>query len=92
MHMQGYLPGQLYKLDSLYGSEAELKELLAALKEAGLVPVADIVINHRCADRQDENGLWNKFGCARTSHSLSAQWLHAEALRTLIGSQYCWHQ
>lgn len=61
---QGYLPGQLYKLDSLYGSEAELKELLVAMKEAGLVPIADIVINHRCADRQDENGVWNHFGCA----------------------------
>ena len=35
-----------------------------ALKEAGLVPLADIVINHRCADRQDEHGVWNQFGCA----------------------------
>ena len=62
---QGYLPGQLYKLDSLYGNEAELKELLVALKEAGLVPVADIVINHRCADQQDEHGVWNHFGWGR---------------------------
>ncbi len=61
MVCQGYLPGQLYNLQSLYGSEEELKELLAALKEAGLVPVADIVINHRCADAQDENGVWNNF-------------------------------
>ncbi len=59
--VQGYLPGQLYKLQSLYGGEEELKQLLAALKEAGLVPVADIVINHRCADAQDENGVWNNF-------------------------------
>lgn len=59
--VQGYLPGQLYKLQSLYGSEEELKALLAALKEAGLVSVADIVINHRCADAQDENGVWNNF-------------------------------
>ncbi|KAK9918323.1 hypothetical protein WJX75_003181 [Coccomyxa subellipsoidea] len=58
---QGYLPGQLYNLQSLYGSAEELKELLAALKEAGLVPIADIVINHRCADAQDENGVWNNF-------------------------------
>jgi hypothetical protein len=37
--------------------------LFKALKEAGVVPVADIVINHRCADAQDENGVWNTFRC-----------------------------
>ena len=47
---QGYLPGQLYNLDSKYGNKDELKALCAALKEAGIVPLADIVINHRCAD------------------------------------------
>ena len=62
--MQGYLPGQLYKLDSSYGNKEQLTELTAALKAAGLRPVADIVINHRCADQQDENGIWNMFKCA----------------------------
>jgi len=61
--MQGYLPGQLYKLDSSYGNKAQLQELTAALKAAGLRPIADIVINHRCADQQDENGIWNMFKC-----------------------------
>ena len=62
--MQGYLPGQLYNLNSHYGNKEELKELLKAFKEAGVVTLADIVINHRCADAQDENGLWNTFRSA----------------------------
>jgi len=41
------LPGQLYNLNSAFGSETELRELNAALISAGVVPMADIVINHR---------------------------------------------
>ena len=62
--MQGYLPGQLYKLDSSYGNKEELKSLVAALKQAGIRALCDIVINHRCADAQDEHGIWNNFKCA----------------------------
>ncbi len=69
---QGYLPGQLYKLDSSYGNKAQLQELTAALKAAGLRPVADVVINHRCADQQDENGIWNMFKCAMAAVRLSS--------------------
>jgi len=61
---QGYLPGQLYNLTSKYGTKEQLVELNKALKAAGIVPVCDIVINHRCADKQDEHGVWNRFGCA----------------------------
>lgn len=43
------MPGQLYKLDSHYGNEQQLKELLAKLKDAGIDPLCDIVINHRWA-------------------------------------------
>lgn len=58
---QGYLPGQLYDLDTPYGSKSELVSLLSQLRDAGIASLADIVINHRCADEQDEKGRWNKF-------------------------------
>lgn len=67
LRVQGYLPGQLYNLDSKFGNQEELKALCAALKEAGVRPVCDIVINHRCADAQDEHGIWNQFRCAHST-------------------------
>ena len=56
---QGYLPGQLYNLDSKYGNKEELQALCKDLKAAGIVPLADIVINHRCADEKGEDGVYN---------------------------------
>lgn len=61
---QGYLPGDYYDLGTpsnctFYGDEASLKSALKTLNEKGIVPVADIVINHRCASHQDKNGIWN---------------------------------
>ena len=49
---QGYLPRDLYNLNSKYGTEAELRELLAVMHENGVKGIADIVINHRCAHFQ----------------------------------------
>ncbi|CAE7310762.1 AMY1.2 [Symbiodinium necroappetens] len=59
---QGYLPSQLFNLDaSAYGKKAALKSLLKSLHAKGMRGVADIVINHRCGDKQDEQGRWNVF-------------------------------
>ncbi|GAB4269340.1 MAG: alpha-amylase [Candidatus Rifleibacteriota bacterium] len=61
---QGYLPGDYYDVGSkdaptFYGDYDQLVSALAALNKAGIIPVADIVINHRCAGKQDSNGIWN---------------------------------
>ena len=59
---QGYLPRDLYDLNSAYGTAEELKACIDALRDNGLKPIADIVINHRCAHEQGSDGKWNKFG------------------------------
>lgn len=59
---QGYLPRDYYDLNSKYGTEAELRQLIATLHDNGLKAIADIVINHRCAHYQGSDGKWNKFG------------------------------
>lgn len=35
---------------------------MAKLQSKGLKVLCDIVINHRCAQKQDKNGIWNVFG------------------------------
>ncbi|GIL81108.1 hypothetical protein Vretimale_12784 [Volvox reticuliferus] len=57
---QGYMPGQLYNLTSKYGDREQLLKLNQALNQAGIQPIADIVINHRCADEMD-GGVYNRF-------------------------------
>ena len=60
---EGYLPGKLFDLHaSAYGDKASLVALCKALKDAGVVPVCDVVVNHRTADFVDpETGVYNVF-------------------------------
>ena len=60
--LQGYMPAQLYNLTSSYGTKEELQSLTWQLNHAGIRPIADIVINHRCADIQNVTGHWNLYG------------------------------
>ncbi|MFZ2958638.1 MAG: alpha-amylase C-terminal beta-sheet domain-containing protein [Candidatus Ozemobacteraceae bacterium] len=63
---QGYMPGDYYDLGSpgkptFYGTQEDLAAALKALRAAGVVSLADMVLNHRCAGKQDGNGVWNQF-------------------------------
>ncbi|KAK8659257.1 hypothetical protein V6N13_029465 [Hibiscus sabdariffa] len=59
---EGYMPKDLYNLNSRYGTIDELKELVKSLHEAGLKVLGDVVLNHRCAHFKNQNGIWNIFG------------------------------
>ncbi len=61
---QGYLPGDYYDLGTIYrptfyGDQHQLESALKKLRSVNIGPIADIVINHRCASQQDEHGNWN---------------------------------
>ncbi|KAK9822846.1 hypothetical protein WJX81_002820 [Elliptochloris bilobata] len=58
---EGYLPRDYECLNSAYGSEADLRTCIAALHQHGVKALADIVLNHRCAGKQDSSGRWNQF-------------------------------
>lgn len=57
----GYLPQNLYSLDSSYGSEDQLKSLLQTMHQHNVRAMADIVINHRVGTTKGEGGVYNRF-------------------------------
>ncbi|GMH36745.1 hypothetical protein BSKO_04618 [Bryopsis sp. KO-2023] len=59
---QGYLPRDLYNLNSHYGSVEELQSCLSMFQNVGMKVVGDVVLNHRCATYQNHEGIWNQFG------------------------------
>ncbi|XP_066349399.1 probable alpha-amylase 2 isoform X1 [Miscanthus floridulus] len=58
---EGYLPQNLYCLDSCYGSLHELKLLLHKMSEHNVRAMADVVINHRIGTTQGSNGMYNRY-------------------------------
>ncbi|KAL8137896.1 hypothetical protein V2J09_003897 [Rumex salicifolius] len=59
---EGYMPRDLYNLDSRYGTTDELKTVIKQFHEVGIKVLGDVVLNHRCAQQQNSNGVWNIFG------------------------------
>ncbi|KAD3642219.1 hypothetical protein R6Q59_004846 [Mikania micrantha] len=59
---EGYMPRDLYNLNSRYGNADELKSLVKKFHKVGIRVLGDAVINHRCAHYQNQNGIWNIFG------------------------------
>eukprot|EP00850_Spirogloea_muscicola_P008666 SM000046S16447 [mRNA] locus=s46:686513:693112:- [translate_table: standard] len=59
---QGYMPRDLYSLQSRYGNMEQLQQAIQRFQNLGVRVLADVVINHRCAHRQNQKGVWNRFG------------------------------
>ncbi|XP_057482470.1 alpha-amylase 3, chloroplastic-like isoform X2 [Actinidia eriantha] len=59
---EGYMPRDLYNLNSRYGTVEELKLLVKRFHEVGIRVLGDVVLNHRCAQYKNQNGVWNIFG------------------------------
>ncbi|KAK6922063.1 Alpha-amylase, C-terminal beta-sheet [Dillenia turbinata] len=59
---EGYMPQDLYNLNSRYGNIEELNALVKRFHEVGIKVLGDVVLNHRCAHYQNINGVWNIFG------------------------------
>ncbi|XP_031121215.1 alpha-amylase 3, chloroplastic-like [Ipomoea triloba] len=59
---EGYMPKDLYNLNSRYGTIDELKVIVKRFHEVGIQVLGDVVLNHRCASFRNHNGVWNIFG------------------------------
>ncbi|KAK4758832.1 hypothetical protein SAY87_020133 [Trapa incisa] len=59
---EGYMPKDLYNLNSRYGTVEELKDLVKKFHDVNIKVLGDVVLNHRCAHYKNQNGAWNIFG------------------------------
>ncbi|KAK3038895.1 hypothetical protein RJ639_028617 [Escallonia herrerae] len=58
---EGYLPQNLYSLNSSYGSQHLLKALLQKMRQYKVRAMADIVLNHRIGTTQGHGGMYNRY-------------------------------
>lgn len=58
---EGYLPQNIYSLNSSYGSEHLLKALLQKMKQHKVRAMADIVVNHRVGTTRGHGGMYNRY-------------------------------
>ncbi|KAJ7005718.1 hypothetical protein NC653_005131 [Populus alba x Populus x berolinensis] len=58
---EGYLPQNLYDLNSSYGSEQLLRALLEKMRQYNVRAMADIVINHRVGTTKGHGGMYNRY-------------------------------
>eukprot|EP00850_Spirogloea_muscicola_P015054 SM000112S23996 [mRNA] locus=s112:205571:213129:- [translate_table: standard] len=59
---QGYMPGDLYNLNSAYGTVDELRSCIEEFHKHDMLVLGDVVLNHRCAQKQNAEGIWNVYG------------------------------
>ncbi|KAJ3695027.1 hypothetical protein LUZ60_000404 [Juncus effusus] len=59
---EGYMPKDLYNLNSRYGTMEQLKEIVRKFHDVEIKVLGDVVLNHRCASYQNQNGIWNLYG------------------------------
>lgn len=55
------MPTRYHDLNTAYGTEKELRGLIAMLRSRGIAPMLDFVANHRCGVKQDKRGEWTVF-------------------------------
>ncbi|KAL2645486.1 hypothetical protein R1flu_013073 [Riccia fluitans] len=58
---EGYLPMDYYDLNTAYGTEGELRQLIKTIRGNKMKPMADIVINHRIGSTKGINGIYNRY-------------------------------
>ncbi|KAM7252891.1 hypothetical protein ACFE04_025509 [Oxalis oulophora] len=57
----GYLPQNLYCLDSAYAPQHLLRALIHDIRAHNLRPMADLVINHRVGTTQGHGAIYNRY-------------------------------
>ena len=80
----GYTPVYYFNQKSSFGTEAQLRSMIAAFRERGTGVIADVVINHR--KNLGKNGSWADFP-AETWNGQTYQMLPSDICRNDDGGQ-----